>query len=169
MGGPSPTVSHHMTDKENRSTFIGGLTQRPDGDKTIMSLVLWPSSEKRWPCDLMTSLPWTKRGFGLKTEAQTWSWVRALPDRRALYCVAARELERPSLWGNVRSRQNRWEPGQRRMGPEHTAWSSLGSHPLSLSHIPFLPSESLSLAHAQGERNQAPPLDRRSTKELVGI
>ena len=79
MGGPSPTVSHDMTDKENRSTFIGGLTQGPDGDKTIMSLVLWPSSEKSWPCDLMTSLPWTKHGLDLKTEAQTWSWVRALP------------------------------------------------------------------------------------------
>lgn len=58
MGGPSPAVTHHMTDKTtDKTTFIGGLTQGPDGDKTITSLVLWPSSEKGWPCDLMTSLP----------------------------------------------------------------------------------------------------------------
>ena len=45
--------------------------------------------------------------------------------------------------------QNRWELGQSVADPQGTLGPDSVSHMLSLSHIPFLRSESFSLAHSQ--------------------
>lgn len=139
----------HRQGNSPRSSAESPRVTVRQGDYVLGALTISWGKVSLWPHDLATLIidKWTGRGLTPRAGLRgglLWETTGGAPAAqwpvRETFSLGESEVK---TW-------NKWEHGQRWTDPQCTVWPTLGSHTLSLRHLPILRSDLLSLAHTQG-------------------